>query len=304
MLRHWLQLIRAPNLFTVPGDPIAGFLLASGAANGGRAFLDWRAALAVLASLCLYSAGLILNDLLDLDEDRRERPNRPLPSGKISVRAAKIACGSLTILGLMAMTLAADREGSMVAVMLALCIGFYDGVTKHIPVLGALNMGLCRGLSVWLGAVAATRQAWPQAHIVVLAAVVVTVYVAAVTNLARHETKPAAPMLARVGPAFVLFGAFVLFHFGVGPVLVVPATTLLAVAVAFASAEAGRLFRQPQPPLPPSIGAFIRVLLPLQAALCLTFSPMQQLTVGGIVAGGLLLLMPVSKSVGRRFYAS
>ena len=26
----WLQLLRAPNLFTVPGDPLAGFLLASG----------------------------------------------------------------------------------------------------------------------------------------------------------------------------------------------------------------------------------------------------------------------------------
>jgi hypothetical protein len=105
-------------------------------------------------------------------------------------------------------------------------------------------------------------------------------------------------------PAFVLFGAFVLFHLGVGPVLVVPSTTLLAVAVALASAEAGRLFRRPPPPLPPSIGAFIRVLLPLQAALCLTFSPMQRLTAGGIVAGVLLVLLPVARTVGRRFYAS
>lgn len=303
-MRPWLQLVRAPNLFTVPGDPLAGFLLASGAANGGRAFLDSRAAFAVLASLCLYAAGLILNDLLDLEEDRRERSNRPLPSGKISARAARIACGGLTIAGLMAMTLAADREGSMVAVMLALCIGFYNGVTKHLPVLGALNMGLCRGLSLGLGAVAATRQAWPQAHIVVLGAAVVTLYIAAVTNLARHETKPKSPRLARVLPGLVLFGAFVLFHFGVGPVLVAPATTLLAVAVALASAEAGRLFRQPPPPLPPSIGSLIRVLLPIQAALGLVFSPMGRLTVGGMVAAGLLVLLPVAKAVGRRFYAS
>lgn len=304
MLRHWLQLIRAPNLFTVPGDSIAGFLLASGAANGGRAFLDWRASLAVLASLCLYSAGLILNDLLDLEEDRRERPNRPLPSGKISVRAAKMACGGLTMAGLMAMTLVAARDGSLVAVMLALCIGFYDGGTKHLPVLGALNMGLCRGLSLWLGAVAATGQAWPQARIVVIAAGVITLYIAAVTNLARHETKSVAPVLPRLLPAFVLFGPFVLFHFIMGPVLLVPATTVFAVAVMFASAETGRLFRRPSPPLPPSIGTFIRILLPIQAALCLTFSPMQQLTVGGLVAGFLLLLMPVAKRVGRRFYAS
>lgn len=300
MLRSWLQLIRVPNLFTVPGDPLVGFILASGAANGGKAFLDPRAALAVLASLCLYSAGLILNDLLDLEEDRRERPKRPLPSGAISVKAAKIACGALTLVGLLVMALVAGQAGSMIAVALALCIGFYDGVTKNIPVIGALNMGLCRGLSLWLGATAATQTTWPQAPIVVLSAVILTVYIAAVTNLARHETRPTVPVLPRVLPSVVLFGAFLLFHFGHGPVLVSMSTTVLAIALAFASAEAGRLFRKPMPPLPPSIGALIRVLLPLQAALCLTFPSMQP----RIAAAALLVLMPVSAIVGRRFYAS
>src|SRR5260221_228220 len=77
-LRTWLQLFRAPNLLTVPGDPIAGYLLACfGAVEEGL----WPA---IGASVCFYAGGLLLNDLADLAEDRRERPSRPLPSGAAS----------------------------------------------------------------------------------------------------------------------------------------------------------------------------------------------------------------------------
>src|SRR5262245_2678680 len=103
MLRHWLQLFRVPNLFTVPGDPLAGFLLATGWTHEGRAWLDGRAAFAVVASVCLYAAGLAMNDLCDLAEDRRDRPARPLASGAIPVSAAWIACGALCAIGIIAM---------------------------------------------------------------------------------------------------------------------------------------------------------------------------------------------------------
>ena len=68
-LKNWLQLLRAPNLFTVPGDPLAGFLLAS-----GGEFVAYAAFLAMGASICFYCGGLLLNDLADLEEDRRDRP--------------------------------------------------------------------------------------------------------------------------------------------------------------------------------------------------------------------------------------
>ena len=71
----WLRLLRFPNLFTVPGDPLAGFFLAGAAAPPGNALL------AVGAALCFYVCGLVLNDLVDVGEDARERPGRPLPAG-------------------------------------------------------------------------------------------------------------------------------------------------------------------------------------------------------------------------------
>ena len=57
LLRTWLQLLRAPNLFTVPGDPLAGYLLACYGA------VEPRVLLPVFASLCFYSSGLLVNDL-------------------------------------------------------------------------------------------------------------------------------------------------------------------------------------------------------------------------------------------------
>lgn len=300
-LRSWLQLIRVPNLFTVPGDPLAGFLLAYGAANNGHALLDSRAAMAVLASLCLYSAGLVLNDLLDLEEDRRERPDRPLPSGAVPVRAAKIVCGVLTFIGLVAMTLVAGTDGSIAAIALTLCIGFYNGFAKRVPVLGALMMGACRGGSVMLGSVACLGKILPIPVPVFAGAVGITLYIAAVTNLARHETRASAPLSAKLLPIVPVVLLLMLAHRFTGPVLHSFATTAFAMALVFVATEEGKLFREVAPPLPPIIGGFIRALLPLQAALCVVFPWSVQARYTAIA---LLVLLPIARWAGQRFYAS
>jgi 4-hydroxybenzoate polyprenyltransferase len=298
--RAWLQLLRLPNLFTVPGDPIVGFLLACGAAHQGVASLDYRVAFAVVASLCLYSAGLIMNDLFDLVEDRRDRPKRPLPSGQIAPQQAWIAAIVLSLIGLGSMYLVSSLSGLKIAAVLLACIALYNGATKHIPVIGAVNMGLCRGLSLILGAVAFTGRVWPHEGIVVTGAVLIAAYIAAVTNLARHETRSSSPMTARFMPAVVLLLAFLFFHIGRLPFLVAPSTTALAVALTLTAVETGRLGQKDPPPLPPVIGGLIRILLVIQAALSLVFPS----THGWITAGVLVLAAPVAKYFGRRFYAS
>ena len=75
-LRAWLQLLRAPNLLTVAGDPIVGFMLAGAFAE--HTVVPLRLIWAGLASVLFYCAGLVHNDLCDLAEDRRDRPDRPL----------------------------------------------------------------------------------------------------------------------------------------------------------------------------------------------------------------------------------
>src|SRR5688572_28024032 len=146
-VRAWLQLFRVPNLLTVPGDPLAGFLLAT----GGR--LDERAVPAVLACLCLYVAGLVMNDLADQKEDAAERPNRPLPSGAVPRPAAMIVTGNLIIFGI-GFAAVAGPPVALMAIGVLLGVILYDFFTKKIPVIGALNMGVCRGFSVLVGGAA------------------------------------------------------------------------------------------------------------------------------------------------------
>jgi 4-hydroxybenzoate polyprenyltransferase len=299
-VKSWLQLLRVPNLFTVPGDPLAGFLIAYGSAHQGATLLDGRSALAVVASLCLYSAGLIMNDLFDLAEDRRDRPSRPLASGTISVPAAWFATVTLSMLGVLAMAIVAGKVGVLAATVLLGCVTLYNGLTKRLAIIGALNMGACRGFSLTLGAVAATGS-MEHVPLVILCGVIIAAYIAAVTNLARHETRTHVPTFAKGLPAGVMLAAFLLFSAGHGPMIEKHATTLLAIALVFAAAEVGRLFRKYPPPVPPVIGALIRVLLPIQAAFCLVFPTS---AFAWITATALLALMPISQALGRWFYAS
>ncbi|MFE1886870.1 UbiA family prenyltransferase, partial [Streptomyces diastatochromogenes] len=109
--RAWVELLRLPALFTVPGDALAG-------AAAVRVRPNRRTALAVGSSLCLYEAGMTLNDWADRAEDAVERPHRPLPSGRVRPGAALAAACALTAAGL-ALAGRAGRPALAVAVPLA-----------------------------------------------------------------------------------------------------------------------------------------------------------------------------------------
>jgi 4-hydroxybenzoate polyprenyltransferase len=293
MFRTWLQLFRAPNLFTVPGDPLAGYLFA----NSG--FNSWDLLLPIFASLCFYSAGLLMNDLADVAEDRRDRPDRPLPSGAATVGQVRLAMWLLNAAGLGAL-LGTGRPAALLAGgALVAAVWLYNRVTKPWPVVGALNMGVCRGLSVMLGANCGELAT---AQLGMLAAIAIGLYVAAVTNLARHETRPRVPVTARLLPSVALvFGNLGGVMNAVWAPAKFPSLAILLLALVMVLAFAWRLFRQPPPPLPPIIGAHIRLLLPLQAALSYMAAPWD---LGPPCAAVLLAFWPLSARVARRFYAS
>jgi 4-hydroxybenzoate polyprenyltransferase len=95
-LNDWLRLVRLPNLATAVADPLAGFVIVAGLADLG--WLPPAGWLALLASACLYAAGMVQNDVVDLEIDRAERPDRPLPAGRIPLaRAALMANGLLAV---------------------------------------------------------------------------------------------------------------------------------------------------------------------------------------------------------------
>ncbi|MFD3923586.1 UbiA family prenyltransferase [Streptomyces sp. NPDC058595] len=148
-LRAWAELLRVSALFTVPGDALAGAASAGVRPNRGTA-------LAVGASLCLYEAGMALNDWADRDEDAVERPHRPIPSGRITPNAALAAAGGLTATGLL-LASRAGRPALALSTALAATVWAYDLRLKHTAA-GPAAMGAARTLDVLLGATA-TRAA-------------------------------------------------------------------------------------------------------------------------------------------------
>src|SRR3989442_12467344 len=77
VLTSLFELVRLPNIFTAPPDVMMG-LTVSGAA------LTSSAATLLLASACAYAGGMAPNDACDATLDARERPERPIPSGRIT----------------------------------------------------------------------------------------------------------------------------------------------------------------------------------------------------------------------------
>ncbi|WP_373558784.1 SCO3242 family prenyltransferase, partial [Streptomyces sp. WZ.A104] len=145
-LRAWAELLRVSALFSVPGDALAG-----AAAVGRRP--GRGTALAMGASLCLYEAGMALNDWADRDEDAVDRPHRPIPSGRVSPAAALGAAGVLTAAGL-ALAARAGRPALTVATGLAATVWAYDLHLKHTKA-GPAAMAAARSLDLLLGATAA-----------------------------------------------------------------------------------------------------------------------------------------------------
>ena len=92
--RAHAQLIRLPNVFTAMADIGLGALVTGSLPQQTTTFM-----LVLLASTCLYCAGMVWNDYFDVEQDRRERPFRPLPSGRVTMRQALILGTVLMVAG-------------------------------------------------------------------------------------------------------------------------------------------------------------------------------------------------------------
>ena len=175
--RPILQLLRPPNLFTVPGDPLCGALLAS------HGVWSWRIIPAIVISLSAYCAGLVFNDLADYSEDLRDRPTRPLPSGAVSRRLA-IALAVVFIAIALAAAACVSSALFILTVVLIAEVLWYNLQAKKSALIGPVAMGICRGISVLVGATAIL----PPPPFALSAAAVITIYITGVTTLARTET--------------------------------------------------------------------------------------------------------------------
>jgi len=142
-----LEMLRPPNLPTAWADVLLGYWMVQWLQPWG----DWRTLAALLVSSSgLYLAGMVWNDVFDVEVDRVERPDRPIPSGDVSLSFARVLAVVLTLIGVGAAAFA-GLPSLWTALALVAAIFFYDGFAKNFS-FGPLGMGLCRALNVLLGA--------------------------------------------------------------------------------------------------------------------------------------------------------
>ena len=179
-----LELGRVSNLPTVLTNVMAGVALT------GVLVADIRLVAVLVAMALFYVAGMYLNDAFDRDIDARERPERPIPSGRISASAAfsigsSLLAGGLILLAVAGWGMADGTTWRAPAAGLALAgaIVAYDAWHKNNP-LSPLLMGLTRML-VYVTAAAAVVQSLPMA--VLEGALVMLAYLIGLTYVAKQE---------------------------------------------------------------------------------------------------------------------
>lgn len=184
-VKEYLQLIRLPNVFTTPSNILAGYFAAVTTTTAAEADGVHLIALMVSSGL-LYIAGIVLNDYFDIEIDKKERPSRPLPSGKISKGyALTIAIVALLIANIIALVV--GPISLAISLALTLLIIAYDYQLKY-TVLGPFAMGGTRSLNVIFGA--SPVLLYIDNHsvaIVAAAAASLFFYVSSITILSKKE---------------------------------------------------------------------------------------------------------------------
>lgn len=171
-LTNLLDLVRAPAALTVIGDTLVGATNARGRAGVSALPLS-------TSSACLYAAGMALNDYADAELDAVERPERPIPSGRVARDTALKVGAGLTAAGV-GLAFASRRSSGWISLALAASIWTYDLVAKQTR-FGPVVMAVCRGLDVMMGA---PGPGWRRA---IVPAIIVAAHTASLTVIARGE---------------------------------------------------------------------------------------------------------------------
>ncbi|WP_304231977.1 UbiA-like protein EboC [Jiulongibacter sediminis] len=179
----FLRLMRPANVVTALADIAAGLAI-SGFLTVDSDSQNWqKAAFLFLSTIGLYGGGVVLNDVFDAPLDAIERPERPIPSGKISLTEGAILGSGLLLLGILS-ALIAGVTSFWIALTTALFVILYDKWAKHSNFLGPLTMGICRGLNLLLG----MSLFWPELTMLQISISLIPVFfIAAITLTSQGE---------------------------------------------------------------------------------------------------------------------
>jgi 4-hydroxybenzoate polyprenyltransferase len=243
-----------------------------------------------IATIGLYGGGVVFNDVFDAALDKIERPERPIPSGLISLREASLLGGLLLAGGILAAFISNYNSG-IIAFFIALAALVYNRWSKHNAVVGPLNMGLCRGLNLLLGIsiIPLALNTWWA-----LAAVPV-IYIASITMISRGEVHG--------GSKTILYFACLLYSLVIGFILYFSFRQgTIIYSIVFLLSFTWMIFRPLikaiQQPVGKNIGKAVKAgviaLILMNAAWAAAFGAIYAAIV-------IVLLLPVSMKLGKVF---
>jgi 4-hydroxybenzoate polyprenyltransferase len=283
----YLQLTRPANIITAWADVLAGI------AASGFAVLDNPQPMAwlLIATTGLYGGGVVFNDVFDAELDAKERPERPIPSGRSSLQGAIVLGSLLLSIGVFAAAQVSWLSFSIACGVAAAAL-LYDAYGKHHTFLGPLNMGICRGGNLLLGVSILSpmlREHW------YLALIPIT-YIAAITAISQgevHGGKRSTGIVALILMSVVITGLLTLGWLNKSYFLaVIPLVCLLAWRVLLPFIQA---VREPNAEnIRTAVRSGVLSLIVLDATLSCSFA--------GLAYGLLVLsLLPLSIMLARLF---
>ena len=193
MIRNYLQLVRFPGIFTAFSNVLLGFFVSQ------NINFDWILLFPLLiASGSMFLAGMALNDFFDFKEDKKERPNRPLPSGKIKKTSALyIGIGFLIIANIS--TSFVGIQSLIISLIMTSLILAYVIHTKKFNGIGILNLSVIRFFNVILGTSIISFELD-----FLLFAIPIAIFVSGISILAKKETTSLSKRIEILAMVFVL----------------------------------------------------------------------------------------------------
>lgn len=193
----WRTLYGHISLARISNSPTVASNVLAGAALAGVLHPDASVLLLMVALILFYTAGMYLNDLFDFEIDRRERPERPLPSGVVSKQSATLMVVLLFGLGSILLWLVSSTAFWSGLILIGLIV-LYDAWHKTNP-LSPVLMASTR-MMVYLIAFLAFSTTLTGALLIWTG--LLGLYIIGLTYIAKLESRPG---LMRYWPGVLLF---------------------------------------------------------------------------------------------------
>lgn len=280
-VRAWLEIMRISNLPTVLSNAIAGAAVGAISGWGVDGVRPWHEMpehllWSIAAPPLAYVAGMILNDAFDAGIDARERPSRPIPSGRIRRFDAFSVGGALLALSVVVSWLAGSALAPSLTLALVSAVVLYNAVHARSAA-SVLLLACCRALAALIPMTAFHGPPMRWTLVTTALPATLAVWTIALSLLARGEADARGGPRAPAGAADLAVAGFFACVAGVaivcgylvrqtpGAVALAGASAVIALCAAVLVRRAWHRMRREPRETPRSIGRFIVCLAMIDA---------------------------------------